>query len=245
MGVRFAHLSLNSETMPKVEIFSAHVCPYAQRTRLVLLEKGIPFDLVEIDLKQKPDWFGEISPYGKVPVIRYGDDRVWESAVINEYLEEVFPEPALMPKGARQRAIARIWVDFANTKFAPAFYKLLLSQEAEKQQEWADELHRHFQFMEREGLGKLAKTGPYWFGEALSLVDVAFYPWFERLPAVDHYRGVALPADCPRLREWWVAMQLRDSVRQTAQPASFHVENYAKYSTNTAAGVTAQELRRY
>jgi glutathione S-transferase len=231
--------------MSRVEIFSAKVCPYAQRSRLVLLEKGVDFELVEIDLQSKPDWFTKISPYGKVPLIRYGSDRVWESTVINEYLEEVFPEPPLMPLGAGQRAIARIWIDFANTKFTPAFYKLLLSQEPKKQQEWAEELIQHFHFMEREGLGARSHSGPYWFGDNLSLVDVAFYPWFERLPALDHYRGVALPANCPRLREWWIAMQLRDSVRQTAESAEFHVDNYAKYASNSATGVTAQELRRY
>lgn len=231
--------------MAMVEIYSAHVCPYAQRSRLALLEKGVDFELIEIDLNNKPEWFAEISPYGKVPVIKCGHDRVWESAVINEYLEEVFPEPPLMPKEPGQRAIARIWIDFANTKFTPAFYKLLMSQEIEQQQEWEIELQKHFRFMETEGLHKLSKSGPYWLGNTLSLVDLAFYPWFERLPALEHYRGVAIPAECFRLREWWVAMQLRDSVRETTRSAAFHVEQYAKYANNTASGVTAQELRKY
>ncbi len=231
--------------MAEIIIYSAKVCPYAQRSRMALLEKGVAFNLIEIDLKNKPVGFQEISPYSKVPVIVHGNDRVWESAVINEYLEEVFPEPALMPKEPGLRAIARIWIDFANNKMIPAYYKLLMSQKPDQQKQWEDELYKHFRFMETEGLAKFSGEGPYWLGESVSLVDLSFYPWFERLPAVEYYRGVFLPTDCPRLREWWVAMQLRESVRSTAQPADFHIQNYAKYASNTAAGVTAQELRRY
>jgi glutathione S-transferase len=227
--------------MFKVEIYSARVCPYAQRTRLALLEKGVSFDLVEIDLQNKPDWFAAMSPYGKVPVIKCGNDRVWESAIINEYLEEVFPEPPLMPREPGLRAIARIWIDFANTKFTVAFYKLLASQEIEQQQEWETELQRLFRFIEMEGLRKLSEAGPYWLGESLSLIDLAFYPWFERLPALEYYRGIAIPANCFRLREWWLAMQLRDSVRETKQPTEFHIEQYAKYANNTAQTAIAKE----
>ena len=97
--------------MAEVEIYSSTVCPYAHRTRLTLLEKGIDFKLTEIDLENKPDWFSEISPSGKVPVIKHKNDRVWESTIINEYLDEVFPTPPLMPLDSGRRAIARIWID--------------------------------------------------------------------------------------------------------------------------------------
>ncbi len=120
--------------MSDVMLYSAKSCPFAQRTRLLLLEKGIAFQLTEIDLKNIPEWFQDISPYGKVPVVKRGDDLIWESAIINEYLEEVYPQPDLLPTEPGQRAYARFWIDFANTKFVPFFYKLLLQQEPEKQQ---------------------------------------------------------------------------------------------------------------
>ena len=69
-----------------------------------------------------------MSPYGKVPVLRHGDTAIWESAVINEYLGEVFPEPQLLPRTPAERAQARIWIDYANVRFAPSVYKLLLPQ---------------------------------------------------------------------------------------------------------------------
>lgn len=157
-----------------VEIYSASVCPFAHRTRLTLLEKGVEFTLTEIDLEHKPEWFSELSPYEKVPVIKNGEDRVWESAIINEYLNEVFPDPPLLPKDPGDRALARIWVDFANTKFVNAFYKMLLDQDPEVQQKWKQKFLEHLQFMEREGIGKLGNGGPYWLGDTISLVDVTF-----------------------------------------------------------------------
>ena len=84
-------------TANDIELFSARVCPYAHRTRLVLAEKGLDFELTEIDFENKPRRFLEISRYGKVPALVHAGNEIYESAIINEYLEEAFPEPALMP----------------------------------------------------------------------------------------------------------------------------------------------------
>lgn len=229
--------------MAQLELYSASVCPFAHRTRLTLLEKSIDFTLIEIDLENKPDWFTEVSPYSKVPVLKYGNDRVWESAIINEYLDEVFPQPPLMPQQPGKRALARIWIDFANTKFINAFYKMLLNQDLEKQQIWKQDLLNHLLFMEHEGIEKLGDDGPYWFGESVSLVDLTFYPWFERWAVVEHYRNLSLPSECQRLQQWWEAMSERDSVKAIANSPQFYIKEYEKYANNTASGITAQEMR--
>jgi glutathione S-transferase len=231
--------------MAKVEIFSAAVCPFAQRSRMMLLQKQVDFQVTEIDLSDKPANFSEISPYGKVPVILHGEDRVWESAIINEYLEEVFPDPPMLPQTPGKRALARIWIDFANTKFTPAFYKLLLSQDADSQQDWRDEMIRHLHFIERAGLGQLSEDGPFWFGDTLSLVDISYYPWFERWPALEHYRNITLPQDCPRLQRWWQAMEQQDCVKATKQAGDYHIQQYAKYAAGNPAGKTAEDMKRY
>lgn len=228
----------------QIELYSAATCPYAQRTRLVLGAKGISFTLHNIDLANKPANFSAISPYGKVPVLCHGAHRVWESAIVNEYLEEVFPTPPLLPMAAADRALARIWIDFANSKFTPAFYKLLLAQSEASQQEWATELTNHLTFIETEGLGKGAGEGPFWLGASPSLVDLTYYPWFERWPVLTHYRGVAWP-DQPRLQRWFEAVAALPYVQATAQPAAYHIQQYAKYATGTAAGKTAQDMQRY
>jgi len=228
--------------MADVHLYSAQVCPYAARTRLVLLEKNVPFDFTEIDLNAKPAWFAEVSPYGKVPVLKRGGDLVWESSIINEYLEEVFPDPPLMPSDAGSRARARFWIDFANVKFTPTWYKLFLAQSKDERTRWAAELRAHFLFMENAGIG--TGSGPYWLGARLSLVDLTYEPWFERIPALEHYRGVGLPAECPRLKAWAAAMMARPSVRAIAMPLDYYIAGYSAYADGTADGATARDMRQ-
>jgi glutathione S-transferase len=221
--------------MAEIQIYSAVVCPYAHRSRLVLQEKGIDFDLIEINLQNKPEGFTEISPYGKVPALVHNEHRVWESAVINEYLDEVFANPPLLPSSAIAKAQARIWIDFANTRFVPAFSALLRSPEVSQQEAAKQELYKHLEFIENEGLRKLSGDGPYWFGESISLVDFTFYPWFERWPALKHYRGFGIPEEFTRLRQWKKALKQRDSVVAIANSKDFYIERYARFATPVAA----------
>lgn len=216
--------------MADLKIYSAVVCPYAHRSRLVLLEKGVEFQLIEIDLQNKPEGFTEISPYGKVPAITHGDKRVWESAIINEYLDEVFPEPPLLPANPADKAQARIWIDFANTRFVNAYSNLLRSPDEQQQKQAAEELYNHLHLLENEGLGNLSKEGPYWFGKNISLVDLTFYPWFERWPAIEHYRGFYRLAEFPRLQQWREAVSQRKSVAAVANPKEFYIERYARFA---------------
>lgn len=227
--------------MTKVQIYSATACPYAHRSRLVLLEKNIPFELIEINLQNKPVWFSQISRYGKVPAIKHGDVEVYESAIINEYLEEVFPDPPLLPADPGQRAIARIWIDYANTHFVTAFGKLLRGQNQAEQQQGRLELTAALLDLEAGVFGKLSAAEPYWLGEQLTLVDLTFYPWFERFPALESLRQFTLPPEAIRLRQWWQTIRDRPSVRSIENPVSFYLERYARFSTSpVVAGATSQ-----
>lgn len=230
--------------MPDLQIISATVCPFAQRSRMVLLEKGLEFEVVEIDLKNKPDWFAAVSPYSKVPVLRHEGQTIYESAVINEYLDEVFPNPALMPGEPAARALARIWVEYVNNQFCPLFYKILLNQDKTEQKELAEKFIAVLEFMEQEGLQKLSGDGPYWMGDTPGLVDFTLYPFFERFPVISHYRGVQIPDDCLRLKDWLKAMSGRASAQETANTEEFHINNYRKYADGSANGVTAREMKK-
>jgi glutathione S-transferase len=219
--------------MTDLKIYSAVVCPYAHRTRLVLLEKGIPFELIEIDLQNKPEGFTQISPYGKVPALVHGDHRVWESAIINEYLEEVFPQPPLLPSHPGDRALARIWIDFANTRLVNAYGTLLRNPDPQAQAQATKELRDHLQFIETEALQ--SSEDPYWFGAAISLVDLTFYPWFERWVALEHYRNFHALSEFPRLQRWREAVSQRESVRAIANSRAFYLERYARFVPTPAA----------
>ncbi|MFM6073502.1 MAG: glutathione S-transferase family protein, partial [Dolichospermum sp.] len=107
--------------MSNIQLYYAKGSTFSQRTRVVLQEKKIDYTPIEIDLQHKPQGFSDISRYGKVPAIKHGDVEIYESAIINEYLEEVFPNPALLPHDPAKKAVARIWGDYANTRLVPAF----------------------------------------------------------------------------------------------------------------------------
>ncbi|MBE9211017.1 glutathione S-transferase family protein [Nostoc sp. LEGE 06077] len=214
--------------MSNLQLYFAKASTFSQRTRVVLLEKKIDFTPIEIDLQNKPSDFTQISRYGKVPAIKHGDVEIYESAVINEYLEEVFPEPALLPHDPTTKAIARIWIDYANTRFVPAFNKFLRGKDAQEQEQGRKEFVEALLYIEQEGLGKLSGNGPYWLGEKFSLVDISFYPWFERLPLLEHFRKFTLPTETPRLLQWWNAVENRESIQAVANPVNFYLERFAK-----------------
>jgi len=209
---------------------------------MVLLEKGVDFVLTEIDLENKPDWFLKVSPYSKVPVIRHGEAVIWESAVINEYLDEVFPEPPLLPRDPVGRATARVWIDFANNRMVPHVYKMMLRQDTEGQALHRRRLTEAALFMEHEGLRKLS-PGPFWLGDKPGLVDFTFYPHVQRFAALEHYRGFVIPDECGRLRDWIEAMSALPSVQATRRTTAQLIDGWKKYADNSGQGVTAQEMR--
>src|SRR5688500_5394287 len=96
-----------------LKLISHKLCPYVQRAVIALTEKGVPFERIDIDLANKPDWFLKISPLGKTPVLLVGDVPIFASAVILEYLEETAPRP-LHPAAPLVRAEHRAWIEFGS-----------------------------------------------------------------------------------------------------------------------------------
>lgn len=213
--------------MSNIQLYFAKASTFSQRTRVVLLEKGIDFTPIEIDLQNKPDGYAQISRYGKVPAIKHGDVEIYESAIINEYLDEVFPEPPLLPRNPASKATARIWIDYANTRFVPAFNKFLRGKDSQEQEQGRREFTEALLYIEQEGLSKLS-NGHYWLGDEFSLVDISFYPWFERLPLLEHFRKFTLPAQTPHLQTWWNLLRQRESIQAVANPVDFYLQRFAK-----------------
>lgn len=219
---------ITKHPMSTLQLYFSKASTFAQRTRVVLLEKGIDFTPIEIDFQNKPADFLQVSAYGKVPAIKHGNVTLYESAIINEYLEEVFPEPPLLPQDPAQKAIARIWIDYANTRFVPAFSKLLRGKDIQEQEQGRREFLEALLYLEQEGIGKLSNGGQYWLGEHLSLVDISFYPWFERLPVLEHFRNFTLPTETPRLQQWWENLRDRESIQAVANPVEFYLDRFSK-----------------
>jgi glutathione S-transferase len=214
--------------MAELELYNSAVCPFAQRVRLALLEKAIPFKTIEIDLQRKPKNFQDISPYGKVPVLKHGAHRVWESAIINEYLDDAFPEPPLLPRSPIRRAQARIWINFADSRLFATTGSLLYAGEPSLRPAFAKDLADQLRFLEQESLQHISDKEPYWLGKEVSLVDLTYYPWFEQLVVLEKFRDFTMPEGLPRLRAWRETMATRESVQAIARPPDFYIEHYAQ-----------------
>lgn len=212
-----------------LKLVVADHCPFCHRCLLVLLEKRISFESVEIDLTKKDGIRHLLSPYGRVPVLWHNEHPIFESSIINEYLEDNYPTPPLLPEAPHLRATTRFWIDFCNTRFMPAYFNLLKEQDTARRAALGNALTQHLKFIETVGLSADRAAGPYWMGAQVTLADYAFYPFFERFASVEVYRGTNIPDDCRHLRAWLDAMSEREAVRRLARSRAHYVEYYKMY----------------
>lgn len=195
----------------KPELISFKLCPFVQRSVIILLEKGIDYDITYIDLKNPPDWFLDISPFGKVPVLRCGDTVLFESAVINEYLDETHP-PSLHPSDPLVRAQNRACIEFGSNLNLDIHGIITAKDEAEfneKCKKVQSELAR---------VESKVSDGPYYNGEAFSLVDVAYAPVLMRLRLLKEIYHLDLLAELPRMQTWSEVLAQRESVQRSVVP---------------------------
>jgi glutathione S-transferase len=216
-------------TEPMLQLYSFQLCPFAHRVRLALAEKGVAAEPIEIDLKNKPASFARISPYGRVPLLLHGEVKLWESTVINEYLDEVFPDPPLMPASLPDRALARIWVKFADERLYSATHSFIFTRQEEARRKLVAEMLDSVWFIENEVMAKRPGGGPYLFGDRFTLTDIALYPWFEQVGALAQLSEFRLPLDCVGLCEWCRAVSGRKAVQQCARTSDWYAERYRTY----------------
>lgn len=195
------------------ELISFPVCPYVQRAVITLRYKRIDFDLVHIDLANPPAWFREISPLGKVPVLRVdGTTSLIESAVINEFLDEV-TDPRLMPADPVERARERAWIAHTSTLLG-ALYKVMTATEPTALDGAADAL-----FGELEPLERFLDPNPLYRGSTLSLADASIAPLFMRLDILESLRPFPQWDRFPKMRAWSRALLALPDVQQSVQPS--------------------------
>jgi glutathione S-transferase len=186
-------------------LISHPLCPYVQRAAIVLAEKNLPFERIHIDLAHKPDWFLQISPLGKTPVLQVDGQAIFESAVICEYLDDT-TAPRLHPEDALQRARHRAWMEFGSAMLntIAGFYNA--PDDAALQRKTA-ELHAQSAQLETA-----LQNGPYFAGTRFSMVDAVFGPVFRYFDVFDGLGDFGFFASAPKLRAWRQALAARPSV---------------------------------
>jgi glutathione S-transferase len=188
-----------------LKLVSHKLCPYVQRAVIALTEKGVPFERIDIDLANKPDWFLKISPLGKTPVLLVGDHAIFESAVILEYLEETEARP-LHPSDALRRAEHRAFIEFGSAVLndIAGFYS---APDETTFKAKAAQLEARFARLETR------IVGPWFDGESFSLVDAVFGPVFRYFDVFDSIGDFGILAGKPKLSRWRQSLAARPSVR--------------------------------
>jgi RNA polymerase-associated protein len=176
-------------------LYSGTTCPYSQRCRLVLFEKGMDFEIRDVDLFNKPEDISVMNPYGQVPILVERDLILYESNIINEYIDERFPHPQLMPPDPVQRARVRLFLFNLEKEI---FTHVALLEGRTPQNDKALEKSK---LTIRDRLTQLAPIflkNKYWLGEDFSMLDVAIAPLLWRL---DHY-GIDLPKSAAPVQKY-------------------------------------------
>ena len=178
-------------------LYDADRCPYCARVRIVLAEKGLEYETVVVDLDDRPAWIYEKNPLGKVPVLEEDAFVLPESEVINEYLEERYPEPALWPADPAERAHGRLLV-FRFDRLSGPYYALRRGDESARSK--LDE--------QLNDLDSLLAGRPFLTGRDFGLADAAYLPWILRARSS---MGVDLEPHA-HLSDWVARVSERPSV---------------------------------
>jgi glutathione S-transferase len=227
--------------MPKhLRLISHKLCPYVQRAVIVANEKGIDFERIDIDLADKPDWFLEISPTGKVPVLEVTLDDgtkhvLFESAVIAEYLDEISGD-RLLPSDPLARARERAWVEFASAALGD-IYQLYVAPDRERFEAASDAVDKRLAQVELE-LG-----GTYFAGGRFGLVDAAFAPVFRYFDVFERRASLNVLERRPKLRAWANVLLKRPSVTAAA-PGDYadRLADFIEAKGSHLAGLIGREL---
>ncbi len=186
--------------------------------------KQVEFDVTYINLREKPDWFLEISPHGKVPVLLVGDEPLFESNAIAEFLDEMVP-PGLHPEDPVKRARNRAWTDFV-PDFAKALSGIYYTKTREAVEEGLADAPKRVARLEEAIERERGNDGPFFNGDTLCLVDAAYAPFFQRFEFVERYLDTGFLNSFPLVKAWSDALLAEELV--TGSVVSHFEDEFAR-----------------
>lgn len=165
----------------KLVLYSMRFCPFSHRVHLVLNAKNIPYHVVYINVRDKPEWYAKVNPNGKVPALQLTHQTdspiLVESLLICEYLDETYPDVKLFPTNPVEKSDTRIWIERFGT-LADTFYRLIYEQNSGEE---SAKLLSEFYELLKPYEAELAKRDTvYYGGDRPNIFDYALWPWFER-----------------------------------------------------------------
>ena len=224
-----------------LKLYSGWFCPFVQRAWIVLEEKQIPYQYIEVNPYHKPESLLSLNPRGLVPTLQYDNKPLYESTVICEFLEDAYPDHGirLLPSDPYLRARMRIWVDFVGTRVIPAFHRFLQFQPGQQGEKTIENVRSDFLDTLKRFAEAMEDEGPFFLGKEPTLVDFVMAPWAVRLWVLDHYKqgGLGIPEEgkaeekeksWSRWRTWLKAIEGRKSIVQTTSDKEPYLPIYQR-----------------
>ena len=180
--------------MHKLKLISFELCPYVQRSTITLLFKNIHHEVEYIDLQNKPQWFLKLSPTGKVPVLCIDDDVLFESSVINEYIDDITGSN-LLPQDAFKRAKARSWIEY-NGDLTGLCFQIMMAKSEKEVQEKTHQLKSKLSWLEMA-----ANSRETFLEDGFSLVDSSLIPLLQRIQFLDNFYSTDILRHYPKLND--------------------------------------------
>lgn len=195
-------------------IISFGLCPFVQRSLITMNYKKIPYEVKYIDLQNKPDWFLKISPLGKVPVLQVGDDILFESAVINEYIDEV-SENSLHSTNPLTKAKERAYIELSSA-VTMSYFNAAIAQNEE-------DYKTHKTTLDKNLNSLLEKyKGPFFRGSEFSLVDTSAIPAMQRIMLTNNLRkDLNLTEENSKKFDSWLESTLNMDAVKKSVPDNF------------------------
>ncbi len=189
------------EATTRPTLYRAITCNFCHRSEIAFAAKGIEIDTVDIDLVNRPDWYMTKSSGGSVPLLEWDDLEIHQSHVINEWIDERWPDPPLFPTDPDKRAATRLWIEWWNDGPCPAYERRLMNVRPERDDALTEALVGHLTEMERR-LEARGYTDGYWHGESIGVVDATAAPMWVRFCGLRHFYGIDVPEHLGRVRAW-------------------------------------------
>ena len=224
-----------------LHLYSMQICPFVQRTRVLLGHKGLAFEHTEMEPGSLASaWFRALNPDGKVPVLVHDGKVICESNVINEYLEEEFPERPLLPVDNYRRARARALIAYCDASFILPQYTLNLNQDRQADESLRERALETWRWLDRQ-LNRLNPDG-VWALEEFGMADLSYAPLFARACVAAHYRYLRLPdtGEYARVARWAQACVNHPLVRATGLPPDHYIKLYHDHARGFRRGVVPE-----
>ncbi|KAK7726336.1 hypothetical protein SLS57_003422 [Botryosphaeria dothidea] len=252
-GLAIENVKTHQSPAP-LTLYAGWFCPFVQRVWVVLEEKRIPFQYVEVNPYHKPESLLKLNPRGLVPTLEYDGKPLYESTIVIDFLEEAYPDhgPQLHPKDPYEKARQRIWIDYVTSRIIPAYHRFLQFQTEDGGADGFEKVKQEYLNSLREWIKEADPEGPFFGGREPGMVDLSFAPWVIRNWVFDEFKGGSgIPKEgeagdddiWKRWRKFAEAIEDRKSIKETTSDAEHYKPLYKRYADNIAQSELAKSIR--